>query len=127
MDETQKEALHQWLIEHRKRLLVEIAQRDDARVEDVQHSGDLSHLPSHPADHDAEGLGVELTVGATLREELRAIEEALDRIRNDENYGQCQRCGKSIVFERLEAVPFTPYCLECEREEETELGEEAAR
>lgn len=126
MDEAQKEALHERLIEHRKRLLNEIPKRDDARVEDVQHSGDLSHLPTHPGDHDAEGLGVELMVGATLREELRAIEEALDRIRNNQDYGQCQRCGKTIAFERLEAVPFTPYCVECEREEEAELAEEAA-
>lgn len=127
MDQAQKDALHQQLLERRRRLLHDIPERDEARIEDVQHASDLSHLPTHPADHDAEGLGVELTVSAALREELRAIEEALDRIRNDEDYGQCQRCGKTIALERLEAVPFTPYCLECEREEETELAEESGR
>ncbi|GEM_PF-1893539 len=125
MDQSQKETFREQLLQRRKQLLEEIPARDDARIADVQQPSDLSHVPTHPADHDAEGLGVELTVAATLREELRAVEEALDRIRKDEGYGQCQRCGKSIAMERLEALPFTDYCIDCEREEEAEQAAEA--
>jgi hypothetical protein len=28
-------------------------------------------------------------------------------------YGQCEACGKNIAKARLEAIPFTRYCIEC--------------
>ena len=46
------------------------------------------------------------------RAELQQIKTALHRIENDE-YGICQVCGEQIPYERLEAVPFTPYCKNC--------------
>ncbi len=43
---------------------------------------------------------------------LRAIEEALTRIRH-EKFGICEECGKSISKARLEAVPWTRWCRDC--------------
>jgi DnaK suppressor protein len=45
---------------------------------------------------------------------LRAVEAALVRI-DDGTYGYCVRCGAEIPAERLEAVPWSPYCLACSR------------
>jgi RNA polymerase-binding transcription factor DksA len=45
---------------------------------------------------------------------FRAIEGALERIAVG-TYGVCVRCGAEIPTERLEAVPWTPYCLACSR------------
>jgi DnaK suppressor protein len=29
------------------------------------------------------------------------------------SYGRCDECGRVIPEERLEAVPWTPYCVAC--------------
>jgi DnaK suppressor protein len=47
------------------------------------------------------------------RQLLRAIDSALGRIQ-DETYGKCLSCGKQIGERRLAAVPWTPYCIQCE-------------
>lgn len=44
---------------------------------------------------------------------LRAIDSALGRIQ-DGTYGKCLSCGKQIDGKRLAAVPWTPYCIQCE-------------
>ncbi len=50
---------------------------------------------------------------------LRAIEEALGRIRQG-TFGVCQVCKQPISKARLEAVPWTRLCRECkEREHST--------
>jgi DnaK suppressor protein len=44
---------------------------------------------------------------------LRAVETALGRIR-DRSFGHCSSCGKEIDGTRLEAVPWTPHCIQCQ-------------
>jgi DnaK suppressor protein len=44
---------------------------------------------------------------------LRMIEDALRRIDNDE-FGDCIDCGKPINIKRLEAMPWTECCLQCQ-------------
>jgi DnaK suppressor protein len=48
---------------------------------------------------------------------LKDIDEALERL-DEGTYGICVDCGKQISEKRLEAVSFTLYCLECQREKE---------
>ena len=43
-------------------------------------------------------------------ETLKQARDALRRI-DDGSYGQCIDCGRRIEPARLEAVPWTPYCL----------------
>ena len=43
---------------------------------------------------------------------LRAIDDALVRIRHEE-FGICAECGEPISKARLEAVPWTRYCRDC--------------
>lgn len=45
---------------------------------------------------------------------LAAIDAALRRI-EDGTYGTCQRCGKPIAPERLEALPYAELCIDCKR------------
>ena len=49
---------------------------------------------------------------------LRAIEEALGRIRQG-TYGVCVVCKQPISKARLEAVPWTPHCRECKEQGST--------
>lgn len=44
---------------------------------------------------------------------LRNIKGALGRI-TDGNYGVCVRCDKPIIQKRLDAVPWTKYCITCQ-------------
>src|SRR3712207_2709723 len=48
---------------------------------------------------------------------LSAIERALERIEAG-TYGTCQRCGRQISEERLEALPYAELCIDCKREVE---------
>jgi DnaK suppressor protein len=47
------------------------------------------------------------------RNVLKMIQEALDRI-DDESYGLCAHCENPIQPRRLEAVPWTRHCLQCQ-------------
>ncbi|WP_329325973.1 TraR/DksA C4-type zinc finger protein [Streptomyces luteogriseus] len=45
---------------------------------------------------------------------LKEIEEAFARI-EDGTYGTCLACGKPLPAERLEILPYTRYCVACQR------------
>jgi DnaK suppressor protein len=51
------------------------------------------------------------------RQELIAIEEALQRLDNG-TYGECEACGKLIEPRRLEIMPETPFCRDCQSQKE---------
>jgi DnaK suppressor protein len=44
---------------------------------------------------------------------LRNVRLALARI-NDGSYGTCMHCDEEIKAKRLDAVPWTPYCIRCQ-------------
>lgn len=48
---------------------------------------------------------------------LRTVEEALARIREG-SYGLCVSCGNPINQKRLDAVPWTRYCIGCQQRQE---------
>lgn len=47
------------------------------------------------------------------RNTLLQIDDALDRI-DDGVYGACVNCGTTMTEKRLNAVPWAPYCLDCQ-------------
>ncbi len=49
---------------------------------------------------------------------LRAIEDALTRIRH-EKFGLCEECGQPICKARLEAVPWTRSCRDCKERQDS--------
>ncbi|MGZ4868693.1 MAG: TraR/DksA family transcriptional regulator, partial [Candidatus Angelobacter sp.] len=54
------------------------------------------------------------------RQLLAMVETALQRIR-DGAFGECVSCGNEINAKRLEAVPWTRYCIACQ--EKVEKGQ----
>src|SRR5215472_11926489 len=60
------------------------------------------------------------------RQLLQMVETALARIREG-SFGECISCGKEINPKRLEAVPWTRHCIECQEKLEQGLLEEASR
>lgn len=60
------------------------------------------------------------TQGTNGHTQLSQIRRALERI-DEGNYGDCLQCGNTIGAKRLEAVPWAPYCIDCQ--EKIENGE----
>jgi len=60
-----------------------------------------------------------LSLSDSERDEIRMIREALQRIEKC-NYGDCQMCGQPIGKKRMDAIPWTPYCIECQEKTEEE-------
>lgn len=79
-------------------------------------AGNLSHLPLHMADLGSDNYEQEFTLNLLQNEEklLAEIDAALGRIAKG-TYGICEQCGATIAKERLKAVPYTAYCIDCAR------------
>ena len=75
---------------------------------------DLSSMPIHMADVGTDNYEVENTLGLmeSERKLITEIDDALQRI-EDGTYGICHGIGKPIPKARLEAIPWTRYCVEC--------------
>jgi len=57
-------------------------------------------------DEVLEGLGL------SGQQEIRMITAALARLDAGE-YGICTKCGGTIASERLDVLPYTPFCRKC--------------
>jgi DnaK suppressor protein len=51
---------------------------------------------------------------------LKKIDETIERIDNNKDFGKCEECGLEIGTKRLEARPVTTYCIECKTRQEEE-------
>src|SRR6266852_953555 len=109
------EKFRRLLEEERARALSEIEsiQRMDSSASESQERGELSDYDQHPADSATETFERErdLAIEENAEVILRQTEAALKKI-DDGTYGTCERCGKMISAARLEAIPYTPYCIE---------------
>ncbi|MHC2067851.1 TraR/DksA family transcriptional regulator [Bremerella sp. T1] len=85
-------------------------------------AGDLSKMPIHMADIGSDNYEQEFSLNLLAAEQvtLGEIDSALARIEAGE-YGACVECGQRIKKSRLNAIPFTHYCIDCasERDHET--------
>ena len=79
-----------------------------------ESSGDLSFMPIHMADLGTDNFEQEFTLSLMQSEEetLAMIESALERI-EDGVYGACVECEARIPKTRLNAIPYTPFCIKC--------------
>jgi len=60
-----------------------------------------------------------LSLSDADREQLLLVDEALRRLDRNE-FGICQFCQQEIGRKRLEALPWTPYCIDCQEKAEAE-------
>ena len=87
-----------------------------------ESGGELSSYPEHIADLASNYYEQDFTLGLLEgeKEELQAIDEALERI-EDKTFGDCEMCSTPIDSARLRAIPYTKLCIDCQRK--TEAGE----
>ncbi|HLW88732.1 MAG TPA: TraR/DksA C4-type zinc finger protein [Terriglobales bacterium] len=116
-----------------KRIDIEqLRQRLEMQRQEVRHFlGRLEH-EARSADVDsARDSGDQCVVslskeslferGSQRRTLLRLIDAALRRI-DDASFGICLTCGDAIQDRRLEALPWTQFCLQCQKAIEDEVG-----
>ena len=58
--------------------------------------------------------------GTKGHSQLSLVRLALERL-HEGSFGECLQCGETIGAKRLEALPWTPYCIACQ--EKIENGE----
>lgn len=56
--------------------------------------------------------GEAAALAASLQETLAEVEHAIEKIENG-TFGTCERCGKEISIQRLEAMPTSRLCIDC--------------
>lgn len=104
------------LEEERQRLQASLAGVGSDLGEEESGTAELSTVDQHPADQGTETHDLERDLG--LRNDLEArlleVDEACRRL-DQGRYGVCERCGRMISPERLEAFPSTRYCVDDER------------
>lgn len=103
------------LQETKKQLLKEMQGRVKEETEGVKDEGrDTYDLASDERDRE-----INFILNDREREKLRAIDEALQRIK-DKTYGICESCEGEIHLGRLKVLPFTRLCVKCQEETEKE-------
>ncbi|SDH49442.1 RNA polymerase-binding transcription factor DksA [Arthrobacter subterraneus] len=106
--------------EHFRPLLVrELTETRKARAglsTDITSTSDLRRESNVDDEHDPEGstIAFELSQSATLLRDADAriaeLEAALLRL-EEGRYGSCEVCGTAIAEGRLEARPWTRFCI----------------
>jgi RNA polymerase-binding transcription factor DksA len=102
------------LLELRARLRGDVSTLANAALSSGSSTGELSNLPSHLADMGSDTYEQDNTLRLMDNEEevLEQIEGALERIAQGV-YGSCEECEGRIPKMRLNALPYTPYCVKC--------------
>ena len=81
-----------------------------------EEQDDAVELPADDLDVARSLEDIETDAGLIERYEfqLKAIDAALSRLERG-RYGICEKCKKEIPLERLKAVPFAAYCIDCQK------------
>jgi len=85
---------------------------------------ELSNYDNHPADLGSELYTVEMNLALKVHEQskLNEVNIALKKLENG-SYGKCENCKKDIDFERLDAMPYARFCMDCKMAKEaTEIN-----
>lgn len=104
------------LITMRSRLSGEMRNLTDAAL---RLSNRDSHQPTHSAELGNDAIEQEVAI-AVLESEggvLGEINNAIKRFENN-TFGTCERCAKRIPKPRLQVIPYTRFCVECQSLEE---------
>ncbi|HEX3409704.1 MAG TPA: TraR/DksA family transcriptional regulator [Candidatus Binataceae bacterium] len=107
--------LHEHLLEMKTKLIAEIDSELKAEREGNKDEGmDTYDLASEERDRE-----INFILSDRERVKIKQIDDALARM-TEGSYGVCESCGLEIAQERLEAMPFTRLCRDCQQDQERE-------
>jgi DnaK suppressor protein len=116
-------ALAKSTVNRYKKHLLEEGERLDAMIADYEREREEARLTESSADRspdpgNAEAGSLkfeyekELSIEQNLIDLRSKVDSALASIEAGE-YGTCERCGESIPVARLDALPYTTFCVSC--------------
>jgi RNA polymerase-binding transcription factor DksA len=108
------------LIERKRELTDRVRRlREESASASPDEEGEISSVPTHPADLGTDAFEQERDLGLAERAAtlVRLIDEALARMESGD-YGRCERCRRPIAMERLTVLPWTPFCTACQASQE---------
>ena len=118
MDKKKLDSFKKRLEERQRELRFNVSRTaQDGREADLESAQDV-------ADRAANSYTKEFlfSQSSNERQTLQMVDGALDRIREG-TFGECIACGAEINPKRLEAVPWTRHCIECQEKAEQGLLE----
>ena len=109
------------LLEERERILDNVKEHESQvrQYDEIEGRVHSNHMADQGTDEFRHEQAIRL-----LQSENRfmyRIEDALQRI-EDGTYGKCELCDKAINKERLTALPYTRFCIECAEKEDAKRG-----
>ncbi len=104
---SKKSPIRTILLKKRQELLASSTRHTEALATSVQ-TPDEVEFAIRSAQQDLSAATMELR-SRTLRE----VESALKRVAGG-TYGECEACGEEISANRLKAIPWARYCLDCQ-------------
>jgi DnaK suppressor protein len=121
-----------------KKKLENFKKRLETRQQELRRTVNRTQADGRIADEDTAAADIAdraassynkeflFTQSNSERQLLQMVDNALVRIREG-SFGECVHCGNEINAKRLEAVPWTRHCIECQEKLEQGLLEEAPR
>lgn len=107
--------LKEHLLDMKGKLLVGIDSELKAEREGNKDEGmDTYDLASEERDRE-----INFILSDRERVKIKQIDDALGRM-EESSYGVCESCGLEIGEERLQAMPFTRLCRDCQQDMERE-------
>ncbi len=110
-----KDIVRAKLLEEKDKILNDVSTkiRQESR-EQKRDTGDIYDIASDERERE-----LSLMLGDRDRKKLSEIDLALERIQ-DGSYGYCEDCGEPVAEKRLEVLPFTRVCVDCQSRYERE-------
>ena len=105
---------HEDALRTKQRELIDSFERDKAAGNTSVDDG-IQDLADKAYSAYSKELNFSLSDGE--RNLLMLIDEAFTRMK-DGSYGVCTNCGVTIGEKRLQAVPWTPFCIDCQELQE---------
>jgi RNA polymerase-binding transcription factor DksA len=119
MTEKELDSIRKRLLEERRARLAALASFDDRYKERLELGDDeLTNYPQHPADEGTDTIEQEkdFLMASLEGRQLVAIDAALRMLyKNPDEFDTCERCGRTIGYQRLEMVPWARLCIDCQR------------
>ncbi|MBA3236203.1 MAG: TraR/DksA C4-type zinc finger protein [Chloroflexi bacterium] len=98
----------------RKTLEVERARLVEELGETIVAPGQMTYGSQAAAASEVFAQQRDLALRDRADQQLVLVDEALARL-DAGTFGTCVRCGQPIAPERLEALPWAPRCIDCQR------------
>lgn len=113
LNRKEKEKIKKKLLEEKEEILIKLS---EFRNEGKEIGPEIAQDPGDRAESTYEKEFI-FELSDAERRRLLQIDKALKKIEEDD-FGRCESCHKEISKKRLDAIPWTPFCIKCQEKQE---------